>query len=76
MVNTTKPAKRTCPRCGSPVHVTKSITPTKGDLHVEKLQTLKCSGCPTRGVVISKEEITWQFPDLDEAGQEHTAQTQ
>lgn len=72
MAKSPRPAKRRCPRCGSPVHVTKSITPTRGDEHVERLQTLKCSGCPTRGFIISKEEITWQFPDLDGTGQDCT----
>lgn len=72
MSKTTRPAKRTCPRCGSPVHVTKSITPTKDDKHVERLQTLKCTGCPVRGVVISKEEISWTFPDLDASGRDST----
>lgn len=68
METKTRPPKRTCPACGRAVHVAKSITPTRDDRHVERLQTLKCSHCPMRGVITIREDIIWIFPDMAEAG--------
>lgn len=62
--------KRTCPACGHAVHVAKSITPTKDHYHIERLQTLKCSHCPMRGVLTIKEDIIWSNPDLAVTGPE------
>ena len=56
--------KRTCPACGHAVHVAKSITPSRDHRHVERLQTLKCSHCPVRGILTIKEDIIWTLPDL------------
>lgn len=60
--------KRTCPACGHAVHVAKSITPSRDDHHVERLQTLKCSNCSMRGILTIKEDIIWSNPDLVETG--------